>query len=95
MTLSPPILRSGSCEPFKAVVHGVALGLAVVMGLYNAAAWMHRRERHLWINALIYGLACEFERQHVAHHLDACQKVGGVSVKPTTVRSNSAPNAAA
>ena len=96
MTLALPILRTGSCEPFKAGVHGAALGLAVVMGLYNAAAWMHRRERHLWINALIYCLACEFERRHVAHHLDACHGVeAAVTVEPITVRPDSAPNAAA
>lgn len=75
MTLPLPILRSGSCEPFKAGVHGAALGLAVVMGLYNTAAWIHRRERHLWINAMVYSLAFEFERRHVAHHIEACRKL--------------------
>jgi hypothetical protein len=95
MRLALPILRAGSCESFKASVHGAALGLAVVMGLYNTAAWMQRRERHLWINALVYCLACEFERRHVAHHLDTCQRMGGVTVEPTTARSDSAPNAAA
>ena len=73
MTLHPPILEQGRCEPFKAGIHGAALGLAVVMGLYNAAAWLHRRERHLWINAVVYCLATEFERRHVAHHVDACR----------------------
>lgn len=71
MTL--PILRPGSCEPFKAGVHGAALGLAAVMGAYNAAAWMQRRERHLWINAVVYTLAIAFERQHVAHHVKKCR----------------------
>ena len=79
MTLPLPILKSGSCEPFKAGVHGAALGLAVVMGLYNTAAWMNRRERHLWINAIVYCLVCEFERRHVAHHLDACREIGAVT----------------
>src|SRR5918993_2668279 len=88
MTLPLPILKSGSCESFKAGVHGAALGLAVVMGLYNTAAWVHRRERHLWINALIYCLACEFERRHVAHHLDACRGVDGSLVMQTTVRTD-------
>lgn len=68
-----PILRSGSCEPFKAGIHGAALGLAAVMGLYNAAAWLHRRERHLWINAVVYGFAIAFERRHVTHHLNTCR----------------------
>lgn len=87
MTLPLPILRSGSCESFKAGVHGAALGLAVVMGLYNTAAWVNRRERHLWINALVYCLAFEFERRHVAHHLDACHTVDTVDTGDlTTVR---------
>lgn len=66
-------MRSGSCEPFKASVHGAALGLAAVMGLYNAAAWLQRRERHLWINALVYGAAIAFEHQHVSHHIHTCR----------------------
>jgi hypothetical protein len=70
-----PILRSGSCEPFKAGVHGAALGLAAIMGLYNAAAWMQRRERHLWINALVYGFAIAFEQKHVAHHVHSCREL--------------------
>lgn len=65
------ILNSGSCEPFKAGVHGTALGLAAVMGLYNAAAWLRRRERHLFVNALLYGLAVVWESKHVAHHVAA------------------------
>ena len=68
-----PILQRGSCEPFKASVHGAALGLAAVMGIYNAAAWLHRRERHLWVNAVVYGLAIAFEQKHVAHHISTCR----------------------
>lgn len=70
-----PILTRGSCEPFKAGVHGAALGLAAVMGLYNAAAWLQRRERHLWFNAVVYGLAIAFEQKHVAHHLHTCREL--------------------
>lgn len=82
MTLPPPlpILKPGCCEPFKAGIHGAALGLAVVMGLYNAAAWLHRRERHLWINAVVYGLLTEFERRHIAHHIDACRPIAATRV---------------
>jgi hypothetical protein len=68
-----PILHHGSCEPLKAGIHGAALGLAAMMGLYNAAAWLHRRERHLWINAVVYGMAIAFEQRHVAHHLHSCR----------------------
>jgi hypothetical protein len=70
-----PILQRGSCEPFKASVHGAALGLAAVMGLYNAVAWLHRRERHLWINAVVYGCAIAFEQKHVAHHINTCREL--------------------
>jgi hypothetical protein len=61
-------LDSGSLEGVKAGVHGAALGLAAVMCLYNAAAWLQRRERHLAINAIVYGSAIILERKHVAHH---------------------------
>jgi hypothetical protein len=62
------VLDSGTFEGMKAGVHGAALGLAAVMCLYNAAAWLQRRERHLAINAIVYGSAIILERQHVAHH---------------------------
>lgn len=75
MTVDLPILQHGRCEPIKAGVHGAALGLAVVMGLYNAAAWVHRRERHLWINAVVYGLLTEYERRLMKHHIEACRAV--------------------
>ena len=61
-------LDSGTFEGVKAGVHGAALGLAAVMCLYNAAAWLQRRERHLAINAIVYGSAIILERQHVLHH---------------------------
>jgi hypothetical protein len=82
MTVPLPILKHGSCEPFKAAVHGASLGLFVVMGLYNAAAWINRRERHLAVNALIYALGVAWEQRLVAHHLSSCR--GSVEVeKPT------------
>jgi hypothetical protein len=45
------------------------------MGVYNAAAWVQRRERHLWINAVVYGLALAFEQKHVAHHVHTCREL--------------------
>jgi len=62
-------LHCGHCEPLKAGVHATALGLFVVMGVYNVAAWLRRRERHLAINAIVYTALSAWERQHVAHHL--------------------------
>lgn len=62
------ILESGSCEAFKGAVHAAALSLAALMGLYNLAAWMQRREPHLAVNAIVYMAAIAFESQHVNHH---------------------------
>lgn len=66
------ILYPGNCEPLKATFHGVALLLAAVMGAYNAAAWMRRRQSHLAVNATVYIAAVFWEQRHVAHHLLPC-----------------------
>ena len=68
------MLRCGSCEPLKAGVHATALGLSAIMGLYNAAAWLSRRELHLAINAVLYTALTAWEQQHVAHHLAALRR---------------------
>ena len=69
---SLPILDVGSCEPLKAAIHGTALGLCALMGLYNAAAWLKRRQAHLAINAVIYLAATYWEQRHVAQHIVRC-----------------------
>ena len=69
-----PILYPGSCEPLKAAVHGLALGLAALMGAYNAAAWWQRRQSHLAVNTAIYLAAVFFEQRHVVHHLVPCRE---------------------
>ena len=71
MAVRLSILERGNCEPFKAAVHGATLSLAAVMSLYNAAAWLHRRERHLWVNADVYCLLVEYERRLVEHHVSS------------------------
>jgi hypothetical protein len=68
------VLEHGSCERLKAGVHASTLGLAVVMGAYNAAAWLRRRERHLALNAVLYATLILIERHHVAHHLALCRR---------------------
>lgn len=79
------ILYPGNCEPLKAAFHGVAFGLAAVMGAYNAAAWLRRRQSHLAINAAIYLAAAVWEQRHVAHHLHPClQLVAPVNVDAGT-----------
>lgn len=55
----------------KMGVHAGALGLALVCGAYNAAAWLSRRERHLAVNTVLYAALALWEQQHVAHHLAA------------------------
>lgn len=69
------ILDRGSCEPLKACVHATALGLFTIMGLYNAAAWLRRRERHLAVNAVLYGVGILWEQRHVARHLASCRQL--------------------
>ena len=68
------VLNSGSCEALKLSVHGAALGLAVLMGGYNAAAWLRRREQHLAANAILYTALMALEYHHVAHHLALLRK---------------------
>jgi hypothetical protein len=91
MAVRLSILEHGNCEPVKAAVHGAALSLALVMGLYNAAAWLHRRERHLWINAVVYCLLSEYERRLVTHHIDACRTFSVVLTE--SAAETASPNA--
>ena len=74
MTIKLDVLQCGSCEGLKLGVHGTALGLAVVMGAYNAAAWLTRRQTHLAVNAVLYAALTAWEQKHVAHHLAELRK---------------------
>lgn len=69
MTVTLGVLQNGSCERIKAAVHATALGLAALMGLYNAAAWLRRRQPHLAVNTVLYIALTAWEQQHVCHHL--------------------------
>ena len=69
MTTQLKVLQCGSCEPLKTGFHATALGLMAIMGLYNAAAWIQRRDRHLAVNAVLYTVLSMWEQKHVAHHL--------------------------
>jgi hypothetical protein len=89
MCRSLPILDSGSCERLKAVVHGTALGLSALMGTYNAAAWLRRRQSHLAINAVIYLSAVIWERRHVTHHMAAlCLTEAAVAADQNAVQAD-------
>jgi hypothetical protein len=61
-------LRPGEAEVVKGAVHGAVCGLALVCGIYNAAAWVARRERHLGVNAILYTGLAIWEAVHVRHH---------------------------
>lgn len=69
------MLNVGSCEPLKAAVHAVVMATVAVCAAYNAAAWLKRRQRHLAINAIVYGAAVWWEHTHVRHHLAECEAV--------------------
>jgi hypothetical protein len=74
MTLDLEVLNCGNCEELKMGVHAGALGLAALCGLYNAAAWLKRRERHLAVNTVLYAALAIWEQQHVMHHLAALRR---------------------
>src|SRR5262245_60340548 len=74
-TMQLTVLQCGECEPLKAGVHGSALALAALMGLYNAAAWLRRRDAHLAVNAVFYAALVAWEQKHVSHHLRALKRV--------------------
>jgi hypothetical protein len=69
MTMDLKVLKCGDCEELKLGVHALALGVAALCGLYNAAAWLSRRERHLAVNTVMYAALIAFEQQHVSHHI--------------------------
>jgi hypothetical protein len=69
MTMDLKVLKCGNCEEVKLGVHGLALGLAALCGLYNSAAWLSRREPHLAVNAVLYTALTIFEQRHVVHHM--------------------------
>jgi hypothetical protein len=88
-------LDSGTFEGVKAGVHGAALGLAAVMCLYNAAAWLQRRERHLAINAIVYGSAIILEREHFLHHRATVQRLALAAAAAAVATIEAAAEAAA
>lgn len=61
-------LRTGELEPVKLGVHAALGTLAAVCTLYNAAAYVYRREPHLAVNAVAYGLLTALEVAQVDRH---------------------------
>ncbi len=84
------VLKCGNCEELKLGVHAMALGLAALCGLYNAAAWLSRREQHLAVNTVLYAALVAFERQHVSHHIAEIrrpQPLPGAAPVPTVAEA--------
>ena len=70
VTLELDVLKCGNREELKLGVHAAALGIAALCGMYNAAAWLVRRERHLAVNAVVYAMLVVWEQQHISHHME-------------------------
>ncbi len=88
------MLDVGQCEPLKAAVHGVLLATVAVCAVYNAAAWLKRRQPHLAINAVVYGAAVLWERAHVMHHLVECGPAEAAPFERLAVQAQDARAAA-
>ena len=89
------LLQCGNCEDLKTGVHASVLGLAAICGLYNAAAWLTRRQTHLAVNAVLYTALAAWEQQHVAHHLAARRQSNDAGVSSgNPLRRVDAPRAA-
>ena len=83
MTMDLKVLKCGNCEELKLGVQARALGVAALCGIYNAAAWLSRRERHLAVHAVLYAALIAFEQQHVSHHITELRRLKA-SPEPTT-----------
>ena len=60
--------QSGEREFEKGVAHAVAVMLMGAMAVYNGVAWLYRRDRHLAVNAMIYGAMTALEVKQVMRH---------------------------
>ena len=87
-----PILQRGSCEPLKAGVHAAALGLFAIMGLYNAAAWLSRRQTHLAVNAVLYSALIIVERSTSRSTSPRCGGAVSASLKRPRQRPVRSPS---
>jgi hypothetical protein len=82
------ILQCGNSERLKTSVHAATLALTALCGLYNAAAWLKRRETHLAVNAVLYAALTVWEREHVAHHLAVMRQAPSPAPVPERVDVN-------
>jgi hypothetical protein len=91
------ILQCGNGERLKTSVHAATLALTALCGLYNAAAWLKRREAHLAVNVVLYAALTAWERHHVAHHLAVLRKAPHLAPAPERddVKVSAVPKVAA
>ena len=93
MTMDLKVLKCGNCEALKLGVHATALGIAALCGVYNAAAWLSRREQHLAVNAVLYTALIAFEQRHVSHHIAELRRPKSAQDDTTTAAMVTAPPA--
>ena len=84
MTMDLKVLQCGNCEELKLGIHATTLGLAALCGLYNAAAWLSRREQHLALNTIMYTALIVVEQRHVAHHMATLRRSAAAAAAPQT-----------
>jgi hypothetical protein len=63
-------------EGFKALIHLALFGLSTAAQLYNASAWLMRRDSHLAVNVAVYTSLASFEAYQVYKHLNAGETNG-------------------
>ena len=57
-----------TAEGIKGCVHIVLMGVSGVCLAYNAVAWCFRKDRHLAVNACLYGALTAFEAYQTTRH---------------------------
>ncbi len=60
--------QSGNGEILKGSFHATTAGLMAVMAVYNIAALVFRRQRHLAFNAALYSTLTILEARKTLHH---------------------------
>jgi hypothetical protein len=95
VTMDMKVLKCGNCEELKLGVHGLTLGLAALCGVYNAAAWLMRREPHLAVNTVLYAALMVFEQRHVAHHIAEIRRPRLSVMPPESAEREAATSAVA
>ena len=64
------LLNKGSDEAYKGALHAYLAGFLTVVGSYNLAAYLARRERHLLTNTVIYTAGVGWEVYQAWRHFN-------------------------